>query len=121
MNSHLILSLFHLFVVAPLFFYVGFERTAVPDAVFTLFLVLGSIITLYHGYKAYIRFMTSSPYLWVNLIHVVLIGPLLVYIGYMAKNTTTPFYEMLLLLAFGATGYHIYSLVYQMNNVDKFT
>jgi len=45
------------------------------------------------------------------VIHVLLIAPLLLYIGYHQKETPRQAYEMLLLLAFGALGYHLFSLV----------
>jgi hypothetical protein len=43
--------------------------------------------------------------------HVGLIAPLLLYIGYQQKDTPRQAYEMLLLLAFAAVGYHLFSLV----------
>jgi hypothetical protein len=116
-DPHILISLFHLLFVVPFFLFVGLQQAATPDAVYTSLLVLGVIITLYHGYKSYNRWMNSSPYLWVNLIHTVLVGPLLIYIGTKGKDTPRAYYEMLLLLAFGAGGYHLYSLVQQMNNV----
>ena len=117
MDHHTILALFHIFVVVPLFLFVGLQRAAMDEWVYTLLLVLGSVILLYHGYKAYVRFMASSPLLWVNLFHVALIAPLLIYIGSKGKNTERPAYELLLMAAFSAGGYHIYSLIQQMNNV----
>jgi len=116
-DPHIIISLFHLLLVVPFFLYVGLQKSAVSDYVYTVLLVLGVIITLYHGYKSYTRWVNSSPYLWVNLIHTVLVGPLLIYIGAKGKDTPRAYYEMLLLLAFGAGGYHLYSIVEQMNNV----
>jgi hypothetical protein len=46
----------------------------------------------------------------VNLIHALWIGPLLLYIGAKKKETPRPAYELLLLTAFGALGYHMYEL-----------
>ena len=116
-DPHILISLFHLLLVVPFFLYVGLQQAAVPEGVYTALLTLGVIITLYHGYKSYNRWVNSSPYLWVNLIHTLLVGPLLIYIGTKGKDTPRAYYEMLLLLAFGAGGYHLYSIVQQMNNV----
>jgi hypothetical protein len=33
------------------------------------------------------------------------------------KNTETPYYELLLIAAFGAGGYHLYGLIHEMNNL----
>jgi hypothetical protein len=117
MNTHVIIALFHIFFVVPFFLYVGLQRSAVPNEIFTTALVLGIVLTVYHGYKAYVRFVNASPYLYINLIHALLIGPLLIVIGLKGKNTETPYYELLLMFAFAAGGYHLYSLVQQMNNL----
>jgi hypothetical protein len=110
MDIHIIINLFHIILVAPFLIWVGISRGSYPDWVFTLLLTLGVIVILYQGYKSYIRLLTGSNYVWVNLIHVLWIGPLLVYIGYKNKDTPRPAYELLLLTAFGAFGYHMYEL-----------
>jgi len=40
------------------------------------------------------------------LIHVLIIGPLLIYIGHTGKKTERKFFELLLLLAFATLGYN---------------
>lgn len=117
MDSHIVLSLFHILAVVPFFLYVGFQRSASPDTIYTVLLTLGVIITLYHGYKSWLRYSTASPYLYVNLIHFLLLGPLLIFMGVKGKDTPRWAYEVLLMFAFAAGGYHLYSLVQQMNNV----
>jgi len=67
-------------------------------------------VVLYHGYKAFSRLVKGSNYAWVNLVHALWVGPLLIYIGANKKDTLRPAYELLLLTAFGALGYHIYAL-----------
>ena len=53
----------------------------------------------------------------MNLIHMILIAPLILYIGYNGKETTRQAFEGLLLLAFAALGYNLYSLVVMLNTV----
>jgi hypothetical protein len=48
---------------------------------------------------------------WVNLIHILLVGPLLVYIGYNSEKTHRLYFELLLMLGFAAIGYHGYYLL----------
>lgn len=118
MDSHILLSLFHIFVVVPYFLYVAFQRSSLPNWVFTTTLVLGIFIGLYHGYKAMIRARILSPNLWINVIHVLLVAPLLIYIGYTGKNTPRPAYELLAMAGFAALGYHLYSLILSINSIQ---
>lgn len=115
MDTHLLLSLFHIFAVVPLFLYVAIQRGNIPTALYGFLLVLGAIITVYHGYKAFNKFMVGSSSLWVNMIHVLYIGPLMMYIGYREKDTPRYAYELLALVGFAALGYHMYQLVLAMN------
>jgi hypothetical protein len=111
MDKHLLLALFHIVLVTPLFFYIGFQRAATPEWVYNLIFGLGLVILAYHGSMAGIRLMTQTMGAWVNLIHAVLLAPLLLYIGYYGKKTQRPAYEMLLMVAFAALGYHLKSLI----------
>jgi hypothetical protein len=111
MDSRIIINLFHIFLVAPFLIWIGISRGNTPDSAFMVLLVLGIIVTLYHAYKSWIRLSANSSYVWVNLIHALWIGPLLLYIGARKKDTGRPYFELLLLTAFGALGYHLYELV----------
>jgi len=111
MDVHLLLAVFHIIFIIPLLLYVGFQRAATPDWVYTVLFGLGIFVLGYHGMKSIARFYAKSPMLWVNLIHVLIVAPLLIWIGYFAKKTERPAYEMLLMTGFAALGYHIKSLI----------
>jgi len=111
MDKHLLLALFHIALVVPFFLYIGFQRAATPEWVYNLLFGLGLFILAYHGVMAGIRLMSQSMGAWVNLIHALIIAPLMLYIGYYGKKTQRPAYEMLLIIAFGALGYHLKSLI----------
>jgi hypothetical protein len=113
MDTHIIINLFHILLVSPFLIWIGITRGNLPEALFPGLIGLGIFIILYHGYKAWIRYEKGSNYIWVNLIHVLWIGPLLVYIGAGKKETQRPAYELLLLTAFGGLGYHLYELATQ--------
>ena len=116
--SHVILNIFHLLFVVPLFIYVGIQRTSLPEWAFYSLLGLGIVVLMYQLYKSYIKYSTGALSLWVNLMHVLIIAPLIIYIGAMGKNTPRSAFEMLLLTAFAAFGYHLYYLVLAANTVS---
>jgi Na+-transporting methylmalonyl-CoA/oxaloacetate decarboxylase beta subunit len=104
-----LVGLFHVLVVAVLFLYVGIRKTDIPLFIFPLLLGLGAVIIPYHIYKASIK---KSG--WVNYIHIFLVGPLLMYIGYNGVETERKFFELLLMLGFAALGYHGYYILDEM-------
>ena len=118
-NKHIILSLFHVLLVSPLFIYVGVQRASpdMPEILFNGLIGLSIALFLYHFYRGYSNWRAGSSTLWINLIHIVLIAPLLLWIGYYGKNTSRIAFEMLLMLGFSALGYHLYSLFIMTNTV----
>lgn len=96
----------HIFVFGTLFLYVGIVQKNMPPFMYPILLGLGIILILYHSYKGYLK-LTVQKNPWVNLIHILLVGPILIYIGY--KRVTPRYvYELLLMLGFAAIGYHGY-------------
>ena len=110
MDSHTIVHLFHILIVGGLFLYVGIKRDAISKPLFLVLLILGFIVILYHMYKAY-KHIIKKESIWISLIHILLVGPLLIYIGYNGKNTSRKFFELLLMLGFASIGYHFYYLL----------
>ena len=115
MDNHILLALFHILFVAPLFLSVGFMRASSPDWLFRHIFMLGLVILAYHLYRLFLRINAKSAYMWVNLIHVLLIAPALIYVGYTGKTTGRPMYEVLIMLGFSAGGYHVYNLINALN------
>jgi len=106
MDVHALVHLFHVLIVGSLFLYVGINREKIYAPLFTILLFLGFIIIFYHLYKIF----NAGKGIWVNLIHVFIVGPLLVYIGYTGEKTARKFFEILLMLGFASIGYHLYYL-----------
>lgn len=100
-----LVNLFHVLVIGALFLYVGILQTDLPKFMFPLLLGLGAIVITYHIYKA-----STKKNAWVNYIHILLVGPLLMWIGWNGVDTPRMFFEMLLMLAFAVIGYHGYYL-----------
>ena len=101
--------LFHILIVGSLFLYVGIYKTLIPAFMYPILLCLGLIIIFYHSFKVYNYIKLGKGY-WVNLIHIFIVGPLLVYIGYNKENTARLYFELLLMLGFASIGYHGYYL-----------
>ena len=111
MDKHLLLSLFHIALVIPFFLYIGFQRAATPEWIYNVMFGLGLLVLVYHGSKAIVRLVAKSPGAWINLIHVFVMAPLMIYIGYTGKKTQRPAYEMLLMVGFAGLGYHLKNLI----------
>ena len=110
MNKEALVHLFHILIVGGLFMYVGTQRTNIPKVMFPFLLGLGVVIILYHAFKVYTYIKQGKGY-WVNLIHILLVGPLLIYIGFNGEKTARLYFELLLMLGFAAIGYHGYYLL----------
>jgi hypothetical protein len=111
LDKYFLVVIFHVAVVAPVLLWVGFNRAATPDWLYHVLFGFGILVAVYHGYKAIMRLIAKSPVVWVNLIHALLVAPLLIWIGYHAKKTERPAYDMLLMIAFAAFGFHLYKLI----------
>lgn len=114
MNTHMILALIHILFVAPFFFAIAFLRSQMSEWMYNVILVAGILILFYHAYKFMIRWQARSSGLWINALHVALVAPLLLYIGYTRKDTPRAAYEMTVMVGFAALGYHLYSLITQL-------
>lgn len=110
MNTESLVHLFHILIVGGLFLYVGINNTNIPIQMFPLLFGLGIFIIFYHLFKVY-KYINLGKSYWVNLIHILLVGPLLIFIGYNSDKTARLYFELLLMLGFASIGYHGYYLL----------
>jgi len=108
MSSHQLLSLFHVAAVGPFFLYTSLNAGSLPAYFYTLLLTLGVVLALYQSYKAYAKYTSGSQDYVINLFHVAVVAPLLLYIGYQKPGEHDFSYQLLLMLAFAVIGYHGY-------------
>lgn len=118
-NGHIALSIFHIFIVVPFFLYIAFVRGQIVPWVYQSLLGLGIVILLYHAFKVIVKWKAHAPSVWVNIIHVLFIAPLMIYIGSKAYDTPRWAYEILAMLGFSALGYHIYSIVMEIQYLQE--
>jgi len=107
----LYLSLAHIFVFAAFLLYIGVFQTKMPALMYPIILAFGVIVILYHVYKA---ILVKDA--WINYIHIFIVGPLLVFIGLYQKATPTKIFEIVLMVAFAALGYHGFKLINGFND-----
>jgi len=105
MLSDLQNHLLHALLIGPAFLVVGFVREQVPAVVFSILMGLGVVVLLYHAYRAFGKIKEGKS-AWVNWIHIFLIAPLLLLVGYLGTDANRRYFEMMMLLGFAATGYH---------------
>ena len=106
MDKEFYVHLFHIILVSGLFYYIGTTRDKIPKIIFPMLIGLGCFVIIYHIYKALFK-----NDVWVNYIHIFLVGPLLIYIGLYQDKTPRKFFEIILMLAFASFGYHLYYLL----------
>ena len=109
--SHIGLSIFHIAIISPALLYVAIMRGQLSPWIFSLLSGVAIIIMVYHGYKSFIKWKAQSPSLWVNLLHIFLVAPLLLFIGSKGYDTPRWAFELLAMLGFASLGYHIYSII----------
>ena len=105
--KELYVHLFHILIVGTIFLYVGIKSTNTPAFMYPVLLTLGITIIFYHTYKVYLK-VAAGKNPWVNLFHLFIVAPVLIYIGYNTSTTPRYMYEFLLMLGFATIGYHGY-------------
>jgi len=105
--NRLYLHLVHIFIFGTIFLYVGIKSTNTPAFMYPVLLTLGIVILFYHTYKVYLK-LAAGKNPWVNLFHILIVAPLLIFIGYNKETTPRYAFEFLIMLGFAAIGYHGY-------------
>jgi len=103
MNEHTLLHIAHLLILGPFLLYIGFGYPIPLQAV----AAVGLFVILYQAYKTYKKY-SGGESLWVNLFHVLVVGPALLAYGLSGQRYLR---ELILMLGFAAIGYHGYYLV----------
>jgi len=114
MDKEFFVHLFHIIIVSGLFYYIGTKQKELPKQIYPVLLGLGIIIIIYHIYKS--LYKTDA---WINYIHILIIGPLLVYIGFHKEKTPSKIFEIILMLAFASFGYHLYYILLPFQPLKK--
>jgi len=86
--------------------YIGIMKANLPKFLYPIILATGVLVVGYHIYKSIFK-----KDAWINYIHILIVGPLFVYIGLNKEDTPRKVFEIVLMLAFASLGYHGYYLL----------
>jgi len=111
MNKIFLISLLHVLILVPLLLIIYYKRKKINDTMYNIIFYSSIFIIIYHLYKTIIKLKDDLPYVWVNIIHFMIIGPILLFIGYKKNKTPYYIYELLLMIAFAGMGYHLFTLI----------
>jgi hypothetical protein len=108
MDSHTILHYAHILIIGPLLLAIGFIKPeSISPLLYKVIFGSGLFILFYHAYKAYMKIMDKGfGSAWVNYIHILLVAPVLIAIGYGNGDAPRYFREICMMLGFAAIGYH---------------
>lgn len=99
----MILHLVHILIMGPFLLYVGLGYP-IPSWVVSL---VGCIVIVYQSYKMISHYLAKES-IWVNLFHVLVVGPALLGYGLTEERVAR---ELIFMLGFAAIGYHGYYLM----------
>ena len=93
-----------LHILAGLFFiYVGLDKTKKVNLLYYILIGLALVIILYHSYRFYSKYQENKYLSYVNLFHILLNAPLLLYIGLTKGKGVYPSNQILFVLGTGIT------------------
>jgi len=100
------IHLAHILLFSTLLGYIGIKQTDMPKFLYPVILFTGLLVIGYHVYKSIFK-----KDAWINYIHILVVGPLMVYVGLQKDETPRKVFELILMLAFASVGYHGYYLL----------
>jgi peptidoglycan/LPS O-acetylase OafA/YrhL len=100
-----IVHVFHILFVGGLFLYLGIRKNEAPSWLYPALIFLGIAIIIAHGLK-----LLKNHYSIVSWFHVLIVAPLVIYIGRTGPKTPDIAYNLILLEGVLAIGYHSYAI-----------
>lgn len=101
-----LLAMTHAIIIGPLLVGLGVKGQSLPKAAFPAIAATGLAIGLYHGY----RYLTNG-FRPINMFHLLVVAPLIVYIGARAKQAGSFAFSLVTMLGFASIGYNTLNLV----------
>jgi hypothetical protein len=110
MYTQNLVSLIHVFLIVPFLLYCVSKGNNMSKFLKYALIVFGLFIVLFHGYRILSNPLTISVIRIINWFHLLIIGPLLMYIGFTTPNISANYFDYLAIIAYSALIYHGYYL-----------
>lgn len=111
LDHHSLIHLFHIFIIGSFLLYIGIKQSNLSTTWFHIMIGVGVSVIGYHAYKYFI--LNKGQGSWISLFHMLFIAPLLIVTGYLGASAPRYLFELILMAAFAAMGYHAYYMIYQ--------
>jgi hypothetical protein len=95
------INLSHILFGGPLLTYIGYKKDKTETSIFKLLLVSIVLLFLYHGYKLFLHYTKHKYISYVNLFHLLVLVPLLLYVYIRKEKVVYPTYDLLFILGVG--------------------
>jgi hypothetical protein len=103
------INLIHIFFTGPLLIYIGLFKPEFQWIYWLLFLTGLYVMIRFSIWLAQVKEL-ANHHAWY-LMHILLVVPLLLYVGWMKKETPSTIFSLLLALGIAAFGYHLVRLI----------
>ena len=108
------IRLFHLLIIGPALVLIGMKPEILPSYSNKIILGVGLFVLAYHLYRAFKKISERGfVSAWVNYIHILLVAPVLIVLGYFGNESPRYVREICMMLGFAAIGYHGLYLIKQ--------
>lgn len=111
MDYWAIVNYTHIILSAPLFIYIGYRDGQVQSWIYALALYTGIAVLLYHAYLTVKNYQSGNSMYIVNLFHVLVIAPLLIYVGIKKEETSYPIPTLMFILGIGALVHYVKKVI----------
>lgn len=103
------INLIYIFFTGPLLIFIGLFKPVFQWIYWLLFLTAVYVMIRFSIWLSQVKEL-SSRHAWY-LMHILLVVPLLLYVGWMKKETPSTIFSLLLALGIAAFGYHLVRLI----------
>jgi hypothetical protein len=107
--EHTLIYLAHILIIGPLLVYIGNTYgVGLTTWILNTLIITGLLLTIFHLYLTFKKGVSSG---FIYLLHGLIFGPLLIYIGLTGSDGFWGAYSVLMMIGFAAIGYHAKKII----------